>query len=82
MWKSTCSLMFLEGGVVAEVLHEYVPSIGQGDYYPPYLRRRIFVKRDEAVHWVSFELEQFDPAKYQDDQLEKRLGGMELVGEA
>ena len=49
MWKLTTSLMFLEGGVVASVLGEYVPNVGDMVSYPPHVLQRIFVNKAEAI---------------------------------
>ncbi len=80
MWKSTCSMTFLEGGVVAEVFHEYIPSAGEYKAYPPYVRRRIFVKREEAVKWISLELEMFDPKKYMEEEAKYQMLQQSFVG--
>ena len=51
MWKLTTSLMFLEGGVVASVLGEYVPNVGDMVSYPPHVLQRIFVNKAEAIEF-------------------------------
>ena len=60
MWKLTTSLMFLEGGVVASVLGEYVPNVGEHSNYLPLVLQRVFVKKEEAVEWVHGEMKKFD----------------------
>ena len=60
MWKLTTSLMFLEGGVVASVLGEYVPNVGDTMNYPPHVLQRVFVNKGEAIEWVQDEMKFFD----------------------
>ena len=60
MWKLTTSLMFLEGGVVASVLGEYVPNVGDMVSYPPHVLQRIFVNKAEATEWLYEEMKVFD----------------------
>ena len=60
MWKLTTSLMFLEGGVVASVVGEYVPNVGEHSNYLPLVLQRVFVKKEEAVEWVVDQMKFFD----------------------
>ena len=71
MWKLTTSLMFLEGGVVASVLGEYVPNVGEHSNYLPLVLQRVFVKKEEAVEWVHGEMKKFDIFMKEAEALQK-----------
>ena len=59
MWKLTASLMFLEGGCIAEVFGDYTPDMGSFENYPPKVLRRVFVSREEAAIWIADEVKGF-----------------------
>jgi hypothetical protein len=81
MWKTSVENMYVDNGMVATVMHQYIPTDTEpSGYFPPYLRRRVFTDREIAVEWMAKELLAFDPVVYEKEAQDSLMIGAGLSG--
>lgn len=71
MWTTTSKLTQLENGWLVEIIHEWVMTSMrnvQDELKPPFISHRCFLKRQDALDYITSQLVYLDPLQEEKEQ--------------